>query len=330
MLVANPNLCLDRTQMITRLVPGAVIRALQVEVSAGGKGVNIARVVRAHGQRATLVGLVAENGSAQLLRLLHHEGAEVVEVPVDGDVRMAMIMIEGSGGRITVVNEPGPVLDARGWAAYRDAVAGALEGRQVLACAGSLPPGAPLDAYAQLVEVAHAAGLPALVDTAPAVLRETLASGPDLVAPNLQEAEAALAGGSGSVLGDVDSDVPERAGAAARALCALGARAAAVTAGAHGLALAQSGSDVVQWVPTVGVDVVSAVGAGDSFMAGVLLAIQDAEPGAGIDWTEAVLRGSATATASCEQLRAGGVDPQRVQVLLEQVRRAAATQASVG
>ncbi|MDT4907151.1 MAG: 1-phosphofructokinase [Pseudonocardiales bacterium] len=323
LLVATPNLCVDRTQTIADLVPGAVMRALEVEVSAGGKGVNIARVVRAHGRRATLVGLVADNDRAHLLGLLKGEGADVVDVPIPGDVRMAMIMIERPGGRTTVLNEPGSTISTQSWQHYRDAVEHALPGHTVLACSGSLPPGAPVDAYGQLVELAHRAGIPALVDSAPAALRGSLASRPDLVTPNLQEAEAAISGGSGSVLADADTDVRERATAAALTLCELGARAAAVTAGAAGVALADADSRQVRWVPTVQVDVISAVGAGDSFLAGVLLAVDSGAPGTAVDWAEAVLRGAATATASCEQLRAGGVDPSRVEELLVRIRELA-------
>jgi 1-phosphofructokinase family hexose kinase len=329
LLVATPNLCVDRTQTIADLVPGAVMRALAVEVSAGGKGVNIARVVRAHGRQATLVGLVADNDRAHLLGLLKSEGADVVDVPIPGDVRMAMIMIERPGGRTTVLNEPGSTISAQSWQDYREAVERALPGHTVLACSGSLPPGAPGDAYGQLVELAHRAGIPALVDTAPAALLGSLASGPDLVTPNLQEAEAAISGGSGSVLADADTDVRERATAAALTLCELGARAAAVTAGAEGVALVSADSGQVRWVPTVQVDVVSAVGAGDSFLAGVLLAVDSGTPGSAVDWAEAVLRGAATATASCEQLRAGGVDPSRVQELLVQIRELAVDDAAM-
>lgn len=324
MLVATPNLCLDRVQVVAEFVPGAVLRALEVEVSAGGKGVNIARVARAHGRRATLVGLVADNDRSRILDLLQREGAELVDVPMPGDVRMTSVIVERPAGRITVLNEPGPTLSERSWKDYRTAVEHAVPGRTVLACSGSLPPGAPIDAYGQLVELAHLAGVPAVVDTAPAALRASLASGPDLVAPNLQEAEAAISGSSGSVLADVDTDVHQRAAAAALALCDLGARAAAVTAGADGVALAVAGSGAARWVPSVQVEVVSAVGAGDSFVAGVLLAIEDLAPMTSANWGEAVLRGAATATASCEQSRAGAIDPHRVEDLLVQVRALAA------
>lgn len=320
MLVATPNLCIDRTEFLADLVPGAVMRALEVEVSAGGKGVNIVRVLRAHGRQAALIGLVADNDRAQLLHLLHREGADVVDVPMPGDVRMAMIMIERRLGRITVLNEPGPTVSEHSWENYRAAVACGMHGRKVLACSGSLPPGAPVDGYGQLVELAHRGGIRALVDTAPVALRASLASGPDLVSPNLQEAEGAISGVSGWVLADAETDVRERATAAALTLCELGARAAAVTAGADGVALVIAGSRRVRWVPTTRVDVVSAVGAGDAFVAGVLLAIEESAPNAPVDWTEAVMRGVATATASCEQLRAGGVDPRRACELLVEVR----------
>lgn len=329
MLIATPNLCLDRTQIVAELVPGAVMRALEVEVTAGGKGVNLARVVRAHRRRATLVGLVADTDRGHLLGLLHGEGAEVVDVPMPGDARMAMIMIERPGGRTTIVNEPGSVLGPGTWESYRDAVARSLPGSQVLACSGSLPPGAPADGYGQLVQLAHEAGVLALVDTAPPALRASLARNPDLVTPNLQEAEAAISGDVGSVLADADTDVEDRAATAAVRLCELGARHAAVTAGAHGAVLAARGEDPVRWIPTVPVEVVSAVGAGDSFLAGVLLELDAARSqGDEVDWAAAVLRGTATATASCEQLRAGGVDSRRVEALIQQIRQLPCTDAA--
>jgi 1-phosphofructokinase family hexose kinase len=327
-LIATPNLCLDRTQILAQLVPGAVMRALAVEVTAGGKGVNVARVARAFTHPATLVGLVADDDRQHLLGLLRQEGAEVVPVAMPGSARMAMIMIERPAGRITVLNEPGPTLEPQTWQRYVDAVSDVLAGSRVLVCSGSLPPGAPEDGYGQLVELAHQAGLLAVVDSAPSVLRASLASGPDLVTPNLQEAESAISGTSGAVLADVDSDVAERAFEAAKTLCELGARNAAVTAGAHGVALAESADGSVCWFPSAQVAVVSTVGAGDSFVAGVVLAVEEG-PRSQVDWGKAVLRGLATAGASCEQLRAGGVDPQRAAELLATVGELFSSQSDV-
>ena len=320
MLIATPNLCLDRTEMLSAVVPGGVMRARSVEVTAGGKGVNVARVMRAFGQHPPIVGLVAERNGPELLDLLAGEGATVVPVATPGWVRLAIVMIEEPTGRITVLNEPGPLISPQVWADYKDSVGERLPGRRLLVCSGSLPPGVPLDGYGQLVELAREAGVMSIVDTAPKPLAATLAHGPSLVTPNLEEAEAALTGAMGDVLHLDDTDVPGRAAKAALELCERGAVRAAVTAGADGVAFAESGA--VRWFPAVPVDVVSAVGAGDSFVAGLaveLLGLPELPPTAD-QWAAAFQRGVATAAASCEQLRAGGVEPERVARLLAGVR----------
>ena len=316
MLIATPNLCLDRTVQVAEVVPGSELRARSVEVTPGGKRVNEARVLRAFGENPPIVGLVGEQDGADLLNLLDGEGATVVPVPSPGRVRQALIMLEQRTERITVLNEPGTPITPEVWAAYTGAVADRLGDTRLLVCSGSLPPGAPLDGYGQLVDLATAAGVVSIVDTAPGPLAASLAHRPDLVTPNLEEAEAALSGDLGDVLSANDEDVIGRAGHAALALCERGARRAAVTAGADGVAFAESGA--VHWIPAAHVDVVSAVGAGDSFVAGVameLLGLPVLPPRTG-QWLDALRRGTATAGSSCEQVLAGGVDPRRVAELL--------------
>jgi 1-phosphofructokinase family hexose kinase len=308
-LIATPNLCLDRTVRVAEVVAGSVLRGRDVEVTAGGKGVNVARVFRTFGRTATLVGLAADNDRERLLSLLTAEGADVVGVPMPGDVRMAVIMLEERTRRTTVLNEPGSTISQDTWDRYREAVVDLLPGQDLLVCNGSLPPGAPVGGYGELVAAARAANVPVIVDTAPPPLRAALASGPDLVTPNLEEAEAAISGDAGDLLHADGPDLAERAESAASTLLALGARRAAVTVGELGVALAEE--DGITWLPTVPVEVVSAVGAGDSFVAGLALGLLD-----GAGWADAAARGVATATASCEQVRAGGIDPDRVEELL--------------
>jgi len=311
-LIATPNLCLDRTVRVAEVVPGSVLRAHDVEVTAGGKGVNVARVLRAFGRTATLVGLAGDNDRERLLDLLTAEGADVVGVPMPGDVRIAVIMHEERTRRTTVLNEPGSPISQDTWDRYRQAVTDLLPDQDLLVCNGSLPTAAPVEGYGELVGAARAAGVPVILDTAPGPLRAALPSGPDLVTPNLEEAEAAISGDSGHVLVSTGPDLAERAEMAARTLVAMGARRAAVTVGELGVALAEG--DAITWVPTVPVEVVSAVGAGDSFVAGLVLGLLD-----GAGWADAAARGVATATASCEQVLAGGVDPARVEELLAKI-----------
>lgn len=314
MLIATPNLCVDRTLRLPRLSPGAVHRSGEAEVSAGGKGVNVARVLRAHGHRPVIAGLVPTVDGDQLRRLLAEEGADLLEVAVQGRTRAATVLLERAG-RVTVVNEPGPLLDAATWASYADAVSGALADHDILVCTGSLPPGAPADGYGRLTTLARTHGVVAVVDAAREALAAALPAGPDLVCPNLAEAEAVLAG-SHTGPEEVDEtapDIVERGVNAARALVAAGARRAVVTLGSVGAVLvtgSSGGADVVV-VTAHQVEVVSPVGAGDSFVGGLVVALARGE-----GWPAALRRGVATASASVEQLLAGGVDPARAEQLL--------------
>ncbi|TQS41044.1 1-phosphofructokinase family hexose kinase [Cryptosporangium phraense] len=311
MLVANPNLAIDRLVTLAEIVPGAVMRSRRTELSPGGKGVNVARVLRAHGVDVPLLGLLCQGDGALLAGLLADEGADLVAVETPGTVRQALVFREADAGRITVVNEPGDAVPAAAWQSYLDTVAARLNAGDLLTVSGSLPTGVPVEGYRQLVELAHARGAIIVVDAAPAPLAVALPAHPDVVCPNLEEAEATLSGAPVDVLPIPDgADVRERAEAAARALVAAGAQRAAVTAGAAGTAFATA--TALTWIPTVPVDVVSAVGAGDSFVGGLALELLATNYA---DWRAAAVRGVATASASCETPLAGGVDPARAEQL---------------
>ena len=149
-VIAGPNLTIDRTLSIDELRPGEVLRFERAVVTPGGKGVNVARVARALGAAALLVGFVPGRTGAAGAALLADEGLIVRGVEVGGELRSTAVVLERSG-RVTVLNEPGPPLAPGDWARYEAAVAQALAGERVLACSGSLPPGAPADAYGRLV-----------------------------------------------------------------------------------------------------------------------------------------------------------------------------------
>jgi 1-phosphofructokinase family hexose kinase len=309
LLIATPNITVDRTLRLPELRPGSVLRPAAAVVTAGGKGLNVGRVCAAFGRRATLVSFQPDGDAATVARLFAAEPVTFVGVPVPGDVRVATIYLEDSG-RVTVLNEPGPRVSAAAWARYEEALAAELAtGRHpTLVCSGSLPPGAPDDGYGRLTRIGRDAGARVVVDAARAALVGTLAAGPDVVTPNLAEAEGALAGHAEEAVHEDEPDIPGRAAAAVRELCRRGARSAAVTAGAAGTAYGDPTG--VAWVPTVPVDVVNPIGAGDSFVGGLVEAFEEGRTG-----IDAVVFAVATATASVEQELAGGVDPARARQL---------------
>jgi 1-phosphofructokinase family hexose kinase len=318
MLIAGPNLTIDRTLSIDELRPGEVLRFDDVAVTPGGKGVNVARVARALDAPTVVVGFTPGRTGEAAAALLADEGLDLEAVAVGGELRSAAIVLERRG-RVTVMNEPGPPLGAGDWERYEQTVAARLGGHAVLACSGSTPPRTPEDGYARLVVLARERGALALVDATGPALAAALAVGPDFVTPNLAEAEGLLLGRADETVEAGDpAEVRKRAAAAAAGLVGRGARTAIVTAGAAGAAVLVAGGEP-RWHPAPRVQVRNPIGAGDALVGGLCVALERGEP-----LGNAVASGLATAAASVETAKAGEVDPSRA----EELARAAEVPAS--
>jgi 1-phosphofructokinase family hexose kinase len=300
-LIAGPNLTIDRTSSIAELRPGEVLRVSDVEVTPGGKGLNVARAARALGAPATLVAFVPGQTGRAAASLIREEGVALEAVPVGGEIRSTSVILEP--GRATVLNEPGPALAPGDWEALEVAVSRALGDHRLIVCSGSLPPGSPDDGYARL-----ARGRFAVVDAGGAVLGAALEAGPAVVTPNLAEAEGLLHGRADESV-EASPEARGHAEAAASALVRAGARAAVVTAAAAGAAVCADGA--VTWLAAPRVTVVNPIGAGDVFTAALAAALE-----AGDDVLGAARQGVAAAAASVEVGRAGELDAARMAELL--------------
>jgi 1-phosphofructokinase family hexose kinase len=316
MLVAGPNLTIDRTLAIGELRPGEVLRFDRVVVTPGGKGLNVARAARALGHPALLVAFLPGHTGRAAAAMIAEEGIELSGVPTAGELRSTAVVQE-RGGRTTVFNEPGPRVDERRWADYENAVRGRLTSRSLLVCSGSVPPGAPADAYGRLTEIAHAAGARSVVDAAGETLLRALDAAPDLVTPNLSEAEGALGLAAGAAAVESGTDAKPRALAAAEALLRQGAQAAVVTADAAGAAVA-GGGEAAEFIPAPRVaEVRNPIGAGDVLLSALAAGL---ERGEGL--LDAARAGVAAAAASVESPTAGELDPARARELAAVMARA--------
>ena len=315
MLVVTPNLCIDRTLRVERFSAGAVVRPYDVQVTAGGKGLNVCRALADLGRKdglVGLVGLVAEDDDASYRALVDAEGLPLHAVPVPGRIRQATIILE-DGGRASVLNEAGPPAGEAEADALCARVAALIAGRSVLACSGSLPPGLPDDTYGRLARAAREHGAVTVVDGARAALVASLPFEPDLVTPNLHEAEGVVAGRYEEAShedGPVE-EVRERAFAMAAAMCERGARRALVTAGAHGAAFVDGERQA--WVTAPRVAVENPIGAGDALVGGVVDALDR-----GLGWAAAAHWGVCVASAAVENPVAGHLDAARARELFAQ------------
>jgi 1-phosphofructokinase len=251
----NPSV--DRTVEVAALRRGGVHRVTAEHLHAGGKGINVTRVLCAHGARSVAV-LPAGGGEGhQLTDMLTAAGVEFVAVPVAAPAR-GNIAITEPDGTVTKINAPGRPLSAAELDACCAAVLAGADGADWIVAGGSLPFGVPHTCYADLIDRLRPTGVPVAVDTSGPALLAAVKAGPALVKPNREELETAV-GGPLATIGDVV--------AAAADLRAAGAGAVLASLGRDGAVLVDEAGS---WHGEAPAQPRSAVGAGDAMLAGFL------------------------------------------------------------
>lgn len=299
-LCVTPNVAVDRTLAVPGFVAGTVWRAASVSASCGGKGVNVARAVASLGHRATCAGLLAGHGGRLAAGLAEAEGLDAAWTWIEGETRTCVIVV-GADGETTVINEAGTTVSTGDWKRFVDDVVSAANGVDAVCIAGSLPPGCPAGGLAGLIAAAGAGGRPVWVDTSGPVLAEAVAAGA-AIKINGPEAGVLLSRPVAMVADAVEaaSEIRHR-----------GAVAAAVTLGSDGAVLVTDDGAWRARPPAVAV--VSAVGSGDCFLAGLVTGLLDGRSPA-----EALRLAIAAGTANALQSAAGPIDT----VDLERILRA--------
>jgi 1-phosphofructokinase len=254
----NPSL--DRTLEVANLPRGALTRATGTRLDPGGKGVNVARALAEHQNKARAVLPLGGPDGEQLMALLIADGIDVVAVPVAARTRSNVSIVEPDG-TVTKVNEPGGVLTGSEVDALCEAVLTAAGGADWVVLCGSLPPGVPDDVYVRLSALLGRTRTAVAVDTSGSALRSTLAARPALVKPNREELAESV-GRPVQTLGDVveAADIVRKAGA----------RAVLASLGADGAMLVDD--DGVIYGRAAVPSPRSTVGAGDAMLAGFLAA----------------------------------------------------------
>lgn len=255
-LCVSLNPAIDRRLHVPKFTVGAVNRASSADPAAGGKAAHVAYASAALGAEVRWLALLGgTEGEACRAGVAAH-GVVPIAIEVTGTTRNTLEIIDDSTGTITEVLEPGPVIEDAELQALRAKFDDEVTRRPVVVLSGSLPKGIPTDIYGELIRTAKRAGCVVLLDASGEPLSAALQSGPDAIKPNRQEA--------GAVLGKTIQSIPE-AVEAGRALRQQGPDTVLLSLGAEG-AMAVHEQTLLATAPHV--QAVSAVGSGDSFLAG--------------------------------------------------------------
>lgn len=302
-LTMNP--AVDLSTDTERVVPTHKLRCGETLHDAGGGGINVARVLQRLGGSAHALCPAGGPSGEWLKSRIADEHLPASFVPIAQETRMSLTVHELSSGAEYRFVMPGPALTEPEWQTCLHELAERDPFPAWVVASGSLPPGVPADFYARVARLCRARGARLVLDAAGPALAAALAEGVYLVKPNLRELSELL----GETLDD-------RAAwqAAAQGLVSSGAaEVVALSLGHQGALLATR--DGAWRADPLAVQVASTVGAGDSFVGGLVGALQRGE---------ALLDafGWAMAAASATLLTTGTAlcCPEDVQRLLAQVR----------
>lgn len=284
----NPSV--DQALFVDRLRVGDTNRVRRTETDAGGKGVNLSRMAAELGASTLATGFLGGGPGALVREVLRRQGVEHDFVDVDGDTRVNFSVEEETGAPPTTFNQAGPPIEAADWDRLLAVVERLVDRARWVALGGSLPPGAPEDAFATLGAIVRRASRRLALDADGEPMRLGLKAGPDFVKPNDREA-ARLLGRPVAT----DAEAVE----AARELHARGIGYALISRGAQGAVLACAEGVWLGRSPQV--EAKSTIGSGDSFVAGFLCAIERGEGPEGA-LRLALAAGAATATTDGSEI----------------------------
>ncbi|MFL5828363.1 MAG: 1-phosphofructokinase family hexose kinase [Solirubrobacteraceae bacterium] len=299
-VAGNPSV--DRLVEVEALAAGEIHRPTSLVVVPGGKGLHVARVCATLGCAVTATGILAGHAGRWISEALAHDGVPARFAWGPGETRSCLSVADQATGGLTEFYESGTSGTVEAWSDLEAIVAELLSSARWLTLSGSLPRDTPVEGYAELIDRAAGAGVPAAIDSRGPWLAAGLEAGPALVKVNAYEASELL---------DEPVTDRDRGVAAARTIrdrAGGDGHAVAITLGEAGMVLVDpDGRAFTGSTPARGR---YPVGSGDALMAGLVAALADGER-----WVAAAAAGLGAGAANAEIAGAGRLDPARAREL---------------
>lgn len=302
-LTVTLNAAVDKTYRVEGFCLDRVFRVESGRIVAGGKGINVARVLHTLGVPVVATGFLGGHNGAFILDSLKHEGIRGDFVWTQGESRVCLAVIDPIGGTQTELNEIGPHIHPSEVADLECKLADLLPRFAFVTLCGSAPPGVPADFYARVIRLAHAHGTQVVLDSSGELLKQGVASVPWMVKPNRVELS--------HVFGREPRDEHEAVEMAHR-LREKGIAVVVTTLGKQGALLVSEEGAWLARPPEV--EFVSAVGSGDSMLAAMLYAVT-----IGMAPPDVLRWGVAAGAANAAVFGAGFCTREQIEVLLPKV-----------
>ena len=277
------NPAIDKSSSVDHVVAEHKLYCTQPRFEPGGGGINVSRAIKKLGGDSWALYPCGGPPGETLKMLLDQEGLRHSAVPVRGWLRENLIVLEQSTGQQYRFGMPGPDLEETEWQKCLEELFAETEAPDYIVASGSLPPGVPADFYARIAKLGRQHGSKVIIDAAGEPLRLALHEGVYLIKPNIREFREFVGVGS--------EDEPRLREMAQKIIADGLCEVIAISLGAAGVMMVSRAGVERMHPPTV--PIISKVGAGDSMVAGTVLALARGE---GVH--EAVRFGVAAGTAA--------------------------------
>jgi 1-phosphofructokinase family hexose kinase len=300
------NAAIDKSLSVPNFRLGRRHRTVEQRTIAGGKGVNIARTLKALGQPVIATGFAGGATGTHIVEQLTEESILNDFVRIREESRTNTSVLDPTNGQQTEINERGPSVSEPEVELFRDKLLYLARGAAIVVFAGSLPRGVEPDLYAALIGELQGMDVTTVIDTDGEPLRQAVRAEPDVVSPNMLEAE--------ELVGHEFAGEEERS-LVVREIAALGAHEAIMTLpdGCFAQVLID-GQPRLKRARIEPREPIAKSGSGDAFLAGYLAARYEGRA------PDQCLRfGVACGAESTGRLGAGLIDPREARRLMGDV-----------
>ena len=279
-LTLNP--AIDKSTTVKSIVPDKKLRCAEPKFEPGGGGVNVSRAINKLGGTSTAIYLAGGYSGKFYEQLLDEESIKSCVISIEGHTRENLIVIDESANLQYRFGMPGPAIKDSEWKQCIE-ILEQSSGVEYIVASGSLPEGIPFDFFARLSACARKIGARLILDTSGEPLRHAVDDGVFMIKPNLGEL---------SLLSGVEELHEIDALSAAKEIISKGGcEVMVISKGASGALMVTKDEVFRSHAPTVKRR--STVGAGDSMVAGMVLALSEGWP-----WLDVLQYGIATGTAT--------------------------------
>jgi 1-phosphofructokinase family hexose kinase len=301
------NAAIDKSLSVPNFRLGRRHRTVEQRTMAGGKGVNIARTLKALGQPVIATGFAGGATGTHIVEQLTEESILNDFVRIRDESRTNTSVLDPTTGEQTEINERGPEVSTSEVDLFRDKLLYLARGAAIVVFAGSLPRGVEPDLYAGLIRDLERLEVTTVIDTDGEPLRQAARAEPHVVSPNVLEAE--------ELVGHEFAGEEERL-QVVREIAAIGPREAIMTLpdGCIAQVLIDGQPQAKRARIEQRAEPIARRGSGDAFLAGYVAARYEGRP------PDHCLRlGVACGAESTGRLEAGLIDPREARRLMGDV-----------